>query len=69
MKSIVDDIVVNCNEFVDMAKTAPVNPNDKTNYWLTAVALLAIACLLSLVVIIVTYHMKLGLTIPCLLLY
>lgn len=41
---IVDDIVVKCDEFEDRVKTASINPSDKTNYWLTAVALLAIAC-------------------------
>ena len=73
MKSLVDDtvddIVVKCNEFVDTVKTAYINPNDKTNHWLTAVALLAVACLLLLVVIVVKYYMKRGLAISGLLSY
>ena len=43
------------------------NPNDKTNYWHNAVVLLAIVRLLLLVVTVVKYYMKGGLTIPCLL--
>ena len=68
-KLLVDGILVICNKIVDMPETASINPNDKTNYWHIAVALSAIVCLLLQMVIAVGYHMKPGLTTPCLLLY
>ena len=62
IKSLADDVA-------DMSETMSINPNDKTNYWLMAVILLASAWLILLVVIIVEYYMKCGLTIPYLLSY
>ena len=52
MKRLVDDLVVTCDETVDISKS---------------VVLIAIACLLLLEAITVKYYMKRGLTIPCLL--
>ena len=64
-----DDLVVPCDENLDMSEAVSINPNGKTNHWLIAVVLLAIACLLLLVVIVVNYWRKRGLTTPCLLSY
>ena len=50
-----DDVLVTYDEILDTSETALSNPNDKTNYWHIAVALLAIMCLLWLVVIVVKY--------------
>ena len=66
MKSLVDDVVVTCDESEDTPVIIPINA---INYWLIVVVLLAMACFLLLVVIVVKYCMKLRLTNPCLLLY
>ena len=60
-------VVATCHEAADTPESTPVNPSDGTNYWLIAVALLSIACLLLLVVIAFKYDTKCGLTILCLL--
>ena len=52
---LADDLVVPCDETVDMPEAVLINPNDKTNHWLLTVVLLAIACLILLVVIVVNY--------------
>ena len=51
MKVLVDDIVVIYDGDVDTPENTSIIPNAKTNYWLFAVVLLAVACLLLLVVI------------------
>ena len=48
-------VAVTCNKTADLTETISINSNDETNYWLTAVALKAILCLLLLVVIVVKY--------------
>ena len=57
MKSIVDDLVVTCDEIVVTPETALIKSNDKTVYWLTivvfAVVLLAIVNSVLLVVIVI----------------
>ena len=68
MKSLTDHLIVSCDETEDTPETTSINRNDKTNYRLLTVILLAIACLLLLVAI-VKYNMKRRLTIPCLLSY
>ena len=55
MKSLVDDLVVTCDRIADTPKSAVINPSDGINYWLIAVALSSVACLLLLVVIVVNY--------------
>ena len=55
MKSLVDDLVVTCDRIADTPKSAVINPSDGINYWLIAVVLLSVACLLLLVVIVVNY--------------
>ena len=69
MKIVVDDLIATCDEVEDTPKIRPINPSDGINYWLIVVVLVAIARLLFLVVIVVNYCIKRGLTIPCLLLY
>ena len=44
MKSLVNDVVITCDEIVETPKCAPINPSDGINHWLIAVALLAITC-------------------------
>ena len=51
VKSLVDDLVVTCNETVNTWKTS-INFFNKTNYWLPCV-------------VTVKYYMKHELTIPC----
>ena len=63
MKSLVDEIVVT---FDEIAVTALIVPNGKTNYWHV---LLATACLPLLVIININYYMKRILAILCLLSY
>ena len=58
-----------CDEIENTPETASIISNDKTNYWLIAVALLAIAYLLLLAVVIVKYYMKRGWPAPWLLWY
>ena len=65
MKSLADDVVVTCDEIEDTPERASINLSDGINYWLISVVLLSITYLLLLMAIIVKYYMKLGLTIPC----
>ena len=58
MKSLADDVVVTYDEIVDTPKSAVINPSDGINYWLIAVILLAMGCLLFLVFIVVKYYMR-----------
>ena len=46
MKSLVDDVVVTCDEIMDTTENVPISPNNAINYWLITAILLAIACLL-----------------------
>ena len=63
-KVLFDDLVVTCNVIMNTLETALINSNNsKTTYWLTAVVLLAIVCLLLLTVIPVQYYIKSELTI------
>ena len=57
----------NYEEIVDTPNSIVVNPSNVINYWLIAVVLLTITCLLLLVAIFVQYYLKYGLTIPWLL--
>ena len=43
IKSLVNDLVVTFDEIADTPETTWFNRNDKTNFWLIAVVLLAIA--------------------------
>ena len=45
-KILFGDLVVTCDETVNTLKIAPVIPFNGMNYWLIAVAVLAIMCLL-----------------------
>ena len=63
MKSLVDDLIVACDEIVNTPGSASINPSNGINYWVIVVVLLAIACLLLLMVIVVNYYMRSGLTI------
>ena len=69
MKSLADDLVVSCDEIVDTPETALINSSGGINHGLIAVVLLATACLLLLMVMVVKYYMKPRLTISCLFLY
>ena len=60
MKSLVDALVVTCYDIKDTQKSTPVNLSHGTNYWLIAVVLLAIACLLLLVVMVFKCYMNRG---------
>lgn len=44
-----------CDETVDSPKTTSINLNNKTNFQLTAIDLLATTCLLLLLVIVAKY--------------
>ena len=66
MKVLIDDLVVKCNETEDIPERASINPSNGISYWLIAVVLLPIKCVLSPDTIIVEYCMKCGLRIPCL---
>ena len=68
-KSLIDDLVVLCDEILDTPNIVSVNSTKKTNHLLLGVALLATLCLKLLVVITVKYYIKHGLAIPCLLSY
>ena len=39
MKSLVDHLVVTCDEIEDIPKIASINPSNGINYWLIAVVL------------------------------
>ena len=69
MNSFFDGLVVTCDEIVESPGITLINPNNKTNYWLVVLGLLAITFLLLLVVITVKYCMVCGLAILCLLSY
>ena len=64
-----------CDEIEDTVRdvsyatpeSAAINPNDVIDYWLIFVVLLATACWLLLVVMVVKYYIKCELTILCLL--
>ena len=58
MPGILDDLV-SCDEIEDTLESTSINLSNGMNYCLIAVALLAIAFLLTLVAIIVKYCMKL----------
>ena len=68
-ESLIDDALFTCDDIVDTPETISINPGDKTNYWILDILLVAIACLILVVVIVVKYYMNAGLAIPCLLLY
>lgn len=53
MKSLVNDLVVTCDEIVDTPESASINPNDEISYRLVAVLLLPIECLRMFVTTIV----------------
>lgn len=46
MESRVDGLVVTYDEIWDTLDSKPINPIDRTNYWLIAVVLLATTCYL-----------------------
>ena len=69
IKSLNGDLVVICDKTGNTLESVVINSSDGISYWLIAVVLLAITCLLLLVAIIVKDCMKSGLTIPCLLSY
>ena len=50
-----DDLVLACDEIVDMSEWTLINFSGRTNYWLIVVVLLAIACLLLLEAAVVRY--------------
>ena len=58
MKSLTDDLAVMRDETKDTPEATSINPNGKANYWLRNVVILAIACLLLLVAIVVKYYMN-----------
>ena len=47
MKSLVDDLVVTCEEIEGTLEIAVINPSNGINYWLIAVDLLATSCLID----------------------
>ena len=49
MKSLADNVLVIWDEVVDTTESAVISPWDGINYWLIAVILLALECLLLLV--------------------
>ena len=55
-----DDLVVTCDEIVYTPKTALINFDDKTNYWLLCTVFLTVACLILLLVDGDKYYMKCG---------
>ena len=48
-----DDLVVTCDEIEDIPKSVLINPGNGLSYWFIAAVLLAFACLLLLVTIVV----------------
>lgn len=56
-KNLVDDIET-CNEIASTPESTSIISYGKTNYWLIAIILLAITCLLLLAAIVVKYYMK-----------
>ena len=69
IKSLVDDLVVTCDEVVDTPKSTPISPSDGINYCLIHVVLLSIVGFLLFLAIVVKYYMKHGLIISRLLSY
>lgn len=51
-KSFVDDVVVTWDETEETSESAAINPGNRTDYWLVAITLLVIACLLLLMAIV-----------------
>ena len=51
-KNFVDDVVVTWDEFEETSESAAINPSNRTDYWLVAIILLVIACLLLLMTIV-----------------
>ena len=49
MKSLADNVLVIWDEVVDTTESAVISPRDGIKYWLIAVILLALECLLLLV--------------------
>lgn len=45
-KGVVNDLVLTYNKIVNIPETGSINFNDKTNYWLLFVVLLAIVSLI-----------------------
>lgn len=64
MYSLVNDLVVICDETEDIPNSSSINLSNKISYWLIAVVLLATLCLLLLVTIFVKWYVKRGLTTP-----
>ena len=50
-KSFVHDVVVTWDETEETSESAAINPSNRTDYWLVAIILLVIACLLLLMAI------------------
>ena len=64
IESLVDDMLLPVvRETVDAPENFVINDSNEINYWLIVAVPLAIACLLLLVVIVVNYYIKRGLTI------
>ena len=61
--------LLTCDEIVNTSETTSVRLENKINYWLHYVVLLATACLLLLIITVVQYCMKRGLIVPYLLFY
>ena len=55
-KNVVDDVVVTCDEIVDIPEATSISSNNGMNYWFLCVILLKILCLLLLLVITVKYE-------------
>ena len=66
-----DNLVVtwDCDETEHIPESASINSSNGTDYLLISVILLAIACLLLLVIMVVKYYMERGLAISCSLSY
>ena len=64
MYSLVNDLVVICDETEDIPNSSSINLSNKISYWLIAVVLLATLCLLLLATIFVKWYVKRGLTTP-----
>ena len=69
IKILVANLEVKCHEIDDIPDSPSINPSNGINYWVIGVILLAIACFLLLLTIVVKHHMQCGFTIPCLLSY
>ena len=69
IKILVANLEVKCHEIDDIPDSPSINPSNGINYWVIGVILLAIACFLLLLTIVVKHHMQCGFTIPCSLSY